>query len=81
MEGDKVRIIATATDINGNTVYTTEIDEKPQFMLDEEYHEQLIECSCQAVLSACKIIYPNNNVAQKRLASMIANKIEFGEEE
>ena len=76
MEGDKVGINAVATDMNGQVVYTTEISEKPQFMLDEEYHEQLIECAIEAVKSACRAIYPISNEAQRRLVKLIAMKAE-----
>ena len=73
MQGDKVRIESVATEMENDTIYTTEISEKPQFMLEEEYHQQIIKCVIEAVKKACKTVYPMNESAQIRIAKVILN--------
>ena len=79
MEGDKVYLKATATETNGIAVYGTEMGQKPLFMLDEEYVEQIIGCAVEVVRMACRNIYPENGEMQQKIAQLIAKKA-IGEE-
>lgn len=74
MEGDKVYLKATPTETNGIPVYGTEIGQKPLFMLDEEYVEQIIGCATEVVKMACRNIYPENGEMQVKIAQLIAKK-------
>jgi len=74
MEGDKVSITSTSTENEGIFYHDTYVSEKPQFMMNEEYHQELIQCAINAVREACKIIYPNNEGTRIVLAEMIANR-------
>lgn len=73
MEGDKVEIVANATEIEGKFFLTSKISEKPQFMLDEEYRQQIIACAVEAIRVACTSVYPNNEGTRLVLAQAIAN--------
>ena len=75
MEGDSVSIHSQATEINGEPVYTAKLSEKPQFMLDEEYNQEIIGCAIEAVRATCLSIYPFNIEMQKKMAEMIAKMI------
>lgn len=75
MEGDIVKISSIAVETSGVPVYNTDISKKPEFMLDEEYNQEVIGCALEAIKKACETIYPNNSEAQSRLAKMIANKV------
>ena len=72
MEGDKVSITSTSIEMNGIPVHVAEISEKPQFMLAEEYTQEIIECAILAVQTAYRTIYPNNPTAQSRISDLIA---------
>ena len=74
MTGDKVIVMTTAEDENGFMTLGTEISEKPQFMLDEEYTMTMVRCAQETVRMVCKVCYPNNREAQKRLAESIAKR-------
>ena len=74
MEGDKVYLQATATETNGIPVYGTEMGQKPQFMLECEYVEQIIGCATEVVKMACKSIYPGDGEMQEKIAHLIAKK-------
>ena len=79
MEGDKVTLMTVAEEVSGDTIYTTKLGEKPQFMLDEEYREQIIKCAAESLKIAVKAVYPNMMEQQKLLASAIALGINFKE--
>ena len=74
MNGDKVILTATGAEENGNVSFEAEASLKPQFMLDEEYRHQIIQCAVLAVKKACEVCYPNNVDTQHVLAEAIANE-------
>ena len=74
MQGDKVFVKVEGEEKEGQPVFAVEISEKPQFMMDEEFNLQLIECATYAVQSVCKTCFPNNEPMQGALANTIAKK-------
>ncbi len=64
MEGDKITIVSESTEKDGFPVYTIEISEKPEFMLDAEYTKEALECAINAVRSACRKV--STNPSQER---------------
>ena len=74
MEGDKVIVSTSVCDENGISTVDTEISEKPQFMLDEEYNESIIDCAVGTLKVVCAYMYPNSKEMQARMAEAIAKK-------
>ena len=74
LEGDKVYLHVTATEKNGVLVFSSEIGQKPQFMLNEEYVQSLIDCAILAVKKATEAIYPDNVEMQQQVAEAIGKR-------
>ena len=75
MTGDRVFVNVEGVEKDGQPVFGVEIGEKPQFMLDEEYRLQLIECASDAVYAVCEVCFPNNVKMQGALAKSIAKNV------
>ena len=74
MDGDKVYLNSSAIEKNGTPIFYVEMGEKPQFMLECEYVEQIIGCATEVVKMACKSIYPSDGEMQEKIAHLIAKK-------
>ena len=74
MQGDKIAIGTTAIEENNELVYATEVSPKPEYMLEEEYKQTLIECTVKSLAAVCQSVYPSVE-AQSTLAEYIAKKV------
>ena len=55
-------------------VFSAEIGQKPQFMLNEEYTNSLCDCAILAIRKVAETIYPNNIERQQKFAEAIGKK-------
>ena len=74
MEGDKVIVSTMVKEENGITKMEAEISEKPQFMLEEEYNQSIIDCAVYTIRTVCAYLYPTNAQMQVKMAEAIAKK-------
>lgn len=74
MEGDKVVVSATALEHSGDIAYCGEISQKPEFMLEEEYEWQMIQCAVEVNKLICKKLYPNGGEYAKKLMKHIYDR-------
>ena len=74
MQGDKVGISVEMVEQDGKFTVTNEFTPKPQFMLDGEYEELLVQCVKNAMKAVCKACYPEDKTGREMLAKAIAKK-------
>lgn len=74
MEGDKVIVSVTALEKDGDTYYCGEISEKPQYMLQAEYEQQMLRCAVEVNKMVAKKVFPNGAEARERMIEYIYKK-------
>lgn len=75
MQGDKVSITSTITEIDNELVEEVIVGDKPEFMLDSEYNSCILTCGENAVMEACNRLANGSIVRAKNIAYYIAEEV------